>query len=162
MAGSVQPRRGRRSGYNPMYEINVTPFVDVMLVLLVVFMVTAPLLTVGVPVDLPQTEARTMAEPDEPADRLDYGRWHDLCPGKALLSWRIWCRFLSAITDANAEARIFVRGDQDPDLWPDNGGTWAPSVVPDMPGSRWSRKSLGPRRRKTGRPESDTPEAEDR
>ena len=55
MAGSVQHRslRGKPGSYRPMSEINVTPFVDVMLVLLVVFMVTAPLLTVGVPVDLP-------------------------------------------------------------------------------------------------------------
>ena len=49
--------RGGRSRHRPMGEINVTPFVDVMLVLLIVFMVTAPLLTVGVPVDLPKTKA---------------------------------------------------------------------------------------------------------
>src|SRR3954452_11089383 len=52
--------------YRPMAEINVTPLVDVMLVLLVVFMVTAPLLTVGVPVDLPQTQAPPINEPKEP------------------------------------------------------------------------------------------------
>src|SRR5580692_4004070 len=59
---------GRRAGarYRPMSEINVTPLVDVMLVLLVVFMVTAPLLTVGVPVDLPQTAAPPINEPKEP------------------------------------------------------------------------------------------------
>ena len=51
---------GRASRYRPMAEINVTPFVDVMLVLLIVFMITAPLLTVGVPVDLPKTEAKTI------------------------------------------------------------------------------------------------------
>src|SRR5262249_31768568 len=49
--------------YRPMADINVTPMVDVMLVLLVVFMVTAPLLTVGVPVDLPQTNAQQLSEP---------------------------------------------------------------------------------------------------
>src|SRR3546814_1929687 len=62
-------RRGRHGGsrrYRPLSEINVTPFVDVMLVLLIVFMVTAPLLTVGVPVDLPQTQAQSIADPDEP------------------------------------------------------------------------------------------------
>ena len=48
--------------YQPLSEINVTPFVDVMLVLLIVFMVTAPLLTVGVPVDLPKTKAKAIAE----------------------------------------------------------------------------------------------------
>ncbi|MGH7006264.1 MAG: biopolymer transporter ExbD, partial [Alphaproteobacteria bacterium] len=60
---------GRKNGgraYRPMAEINVTPFVDVMLVLLAIFMVTAPLLTVGVPVDLPKTNAASIAKPDEP------------------------------------------------------------------------------------------------
>ena len=57
-------RPGRR--YRPMSEINVTPLVDVMLVLLVVFMITAPLLTVGVPVDLPETEAAQLTDRDEP------------------------------------------------------------------------------------------------
>ena len=50
-------RRGRGSGRRPMSEINVTPFVDVMLVLLIIFMVTAPLLTAGVPIDLPDSRA---------------------------------------------------------------------------------------------------------
>src|SRR5713226_6831446 len=72
MAASVYSgtaRRGSRAGigrYRPMSEINVTPLVDVMLVLLVVFMVTAPLLTVGVPVELPQTHAPPINEPKEP------------------------------------------------------------------------------------------------
>ncbi|MCY3671791.1 MAG: protein TolR [Alphaproteobacteria bacterium] len=57
-------RSGRR--YRPMSDINVTPLVDVMLVLLVVFMITAPLLTVGVPVDLPETEAAQLTDRDEP------------------------------------------------------------------------------------------------
>ena len=61
-AGTHSPRRKGR--YQPMSEINVTPFVDVMLVLLIVFMVTAPLLTVGVPVDLPESQAQSIADPD--------------------------------------------------------------------------------------------------
>jgi biopolymer transport protein TolR len=52
--------------YQPLAEINVTPMVDVMLVLLVIFMVTAPLLTVGVPLDLPKTSAARLVEPQEP------------------------------------------------------------------------------------------------
>ena len=56
----------RSSDREPMSEINVTPFVDVMLVLLIIFMVTAPLLTVGVQVDLPETSADTLPEDDEP------------------------------------------------------------------------------------------------
>ena len=57
---------GRARRYQPMAEINVTPFVDVMLVLLIVFMITAPLLTVGVPVDLPKTRAAALSDADEP------------------------------------------------------------------------------------------------
>src|SRR6185312_1816610 len=70
MAAGVQMResggRRRRSRRRPMAEINVTPFVDVMLVLLIVFMVTAPLLTVGVPVDLPKTKAQPLSQDREP------------------------------------------------------------------------------------------------
>jgi len=63
--GSGRNRR-RRSSYVPMAEINVTPLVDVMLVLLIVFMVAAPLLTVGVPVELPETEAKPLQGDKEP------------------------------------------------------------------------------------------------
>ena len=70
-ASALQPgghrRRGRRRSnrVKPMSEINVTPFVDVMLVLLIIFMVAAPLLTVGVPVELPDTAAEALPAPDE-------------------------------------------------------------------------------------------------
>ena len=73
MAASVQPparpgggRRSRARRHAPMHEINVTPFVDVMLVLLIVFMVTAPLLTVSIPIELPQTEAKQSTAEVEP------------------------------------------------------------------------------------------------
>src|SRR5918999_1574435 len=65
-AGPGRRSGGRRSAYPPMSEINVTPPVDVMLVLLIVFMVAAPLLPVGVPVDLPQTQAPAINEQKEP------------------------------------------------------------------------------------------------
>ncbi|MDF1856540.1 protein TolR [Pseudooceanicola sp.] len=68
-SGGGHPRRGRRRGgrARPMAEINVTPFVDVMLVLLIVFMVAAPLMVVGVPVELPKTAARALpSEQEEP------------------------------------------------------------------------------------------------
>ena len=68
MGASVTPRGGgggkRRRGHSksrPMAEINVTPFVDVMLVLLIIFMVAAPMLTVGVPIELPKTAAQPLA-----------------------------------------------------------------------------------------------------
>ena len=61
---AVGKRRHRRHGV--MADINVTPMVDVMLVLLIIFMVSAPLLTVGVPIDLPQTKAKSMSQEQEP------------------------------------------------------------------------------------------------
>lgn len=64
-SGRRRRGRGRGRGAQPMAEINVTPFVDVMLVLLIIFMVAAPLLTVGVPVELPKTAAAALPESDE-------------------------------------------------------------------------------------------------
>jgi biopolymer transport protein TolR len=67
MAASLNAGRGRGRGrYRPMAEINVTPLVDVMLVLLIIFMVAAPLMTVGVPVDLPKTQASALNQDNEP------------------------------------------------------------------------------------------------
>ena len=65
MSGPPSPRRGR--GRAPMADINVTPLVDVMLVLLIIFMVTAPLLVTGVPVNLPETRAKGLDQDDKPA-----------------------------------------------------------------------------------------------
>ncbi|MEC9434008.1 MAG: ExbD/TolR family protein [Pseudomonadota bacterium] len=70
MGASIQPRgggarRGRRARHRPMSEINVTPFVDVMLVLLIIFMVAAPLLTTGVPLELPQAVADPLPHQQE-------------------------------------------------------------------------------------------------
>src|SRR6056297_3168220 len=65
--GGTRRRRREKGGARPMSEINVTPFVDVMLVLLIIFMVTAPMLTVGVPVELPKTAAQALpTEQEEP------------------------------------------------------------------------------------------------
>ena len=92
-----------------MSDINVTPFVDVMLVLLVIFMVTAPLLTAGVQVDLPQTSVIT--ETDEPLsvtiDSVGRVFLQDTKIPLDKLSAR-----LIAVTGANPDIRIFVRGDK--------------------------------------------------
>ena len=105
------PIRGRRRVYRPVSDINVTPFVDVMLVLLVVFMVTAPLLTVAVPVDLPKTQARSLSQDKEPlVVSIDQnGRVYLQEKGMELSDL---VTKLKAITGANADARIFVRGDK--------------------------------------------------
>jgi biopolymer transport protein TolR len=104
-------RVGRRRRHQPMAAINVTPFVDVMLVLLIVFMVTAPLLTVGVTVDLPETTASALPGQDEPLavsiDRAGQVFLQDTPIELEQLGPR-----LIAITERNAEARIFVRGDR--------------------------------------------------
>lgn len=94
----------------PMSDINVTPMVDVMLVLLVIFMVTAPLLTVGVPVELPKTEAREITQQTEPLvisiDALGKVFIQDTEVGMGQLIPR-----LKAISKAKQNNKIFVRGD---------------------------------------------------
>ncbi len=110
-SGSVRRgRRGRRGHRRPMSEINVTPFVDVMLVLLVIFMVTAPLLTSGVPVDLPKSQARPLSEPIEPlvislnAEGVLYLQETEV-PPEALIAR------LEAVVRSKSDTRIFVRAD---------------------------------------------------
>ena len=101
--------RGRRG--RPMSEINVTPFVDVMLVLLIVFMVTAPLLTVGVPVDLPQTRAKSLGEDREPlAVSIDKGGTIFLQNTQVGIDELV--PKLMAISNNGYNQRIFVRGDK--------------------------------------------------
>ncbi len=109
-AGSgAGPGRGRR--YRPMSEINVTPMVDVMLVLLIIFMVTAPLLTVGVPVDLPKTEAAVITGQDEPLVVTIDGTGRIFLQETEIDLDRLVPR-LRAVTANKADTRIFVRGDK--------------------------------------------------
>ncbi len=103
--------RSKRAAYRPIAEINVTPFVDVMLVLLIVFMVTAPLLTVGVPVDLPKTQAQNLSEPDDPLI-ISINAGGEVFVQESMVDLANLVPLLIAITDANAEARIYVRGDR--------------------------------------------------
>ena len=109
--GARSGRRGRRKRRLPMSDINVTPFVDVMLVLLVIFMVTAPLLTVGVQVDLPKAQASLIQEPDEPLSvSVDFeGRVY---LQNSEIELRKLTARLIAVTGANPDIRIFVRGDK--------------------------------------------------
>ena len=103
------PIRNKR--YSQMSEINVTPFVDVMLVLLIVFMVTAPLLTVGIPVDLPKVKADALTDQKDPIEitiKLD-GK---IYIGESLVEVENLVPRLNSITDQNTEARIYLRGDR--------------------------------------------------
>ena len=113
MAGYITPRKGmpHRHSTRPISEINVTPFVDVMLVLLVIFMVTAPLLTVGVQIDLPKTKAAVISGEDEPLSvSVDAGGNIYLQDTQVKMDTLV--PRLIAITGKNPEVRIFVRGDK--------------------------------------------------
>lgn len=106
----------RRPGFGvarrrPMSEINVTPLVDVMLVLLVIFMITAPLLTTGVQVDLPQARTAAMANEDDPV-AVSIGRDGRVFLGDSEVSLEVLAQRLQAVAANNAEARVLVRGDQ--------------------------------------------------
>jgi biopolymer transport protein TolR len=113
MAGphAARPGRSRRGRYRPMSEINVTPFVDVMLVLLIVFMVTAPLLTVGVPVDLPEAKAKALSQPEEPlVISVDSSGVVFIQETEVALEKLV--PRLAAITDNKPDTRIYLRGDK--------------------------------------------------
>ena len=94
-----------------MSEINVTPFVDVMLVLLIVFMVTAPLLTVGIPVDLPKVKATALTDQKDPLE-ITVKIGGEIYLGESEVDVENLIPRLNAITELNKEARIYVRGDR--------------------------------------------------
>ena len=112
MAGGIINNGGNgRARYKPMSEINVTPMVDVMLVLLVIFMVAAPLLTVGVPVDLPQTKAPAINEQKEPLVITVNAEGKLFLQNSEIGDDQLVPR-LQAITKNNPDADIYVRGDR--------------------------------------------------
>ena len=104
-------RRKPHRRHSPMAEINVTPFVDVMLVLLIIFMVAAPLLTVGVPIDLPQTQAKPMEGDTEPitvsigSDGKIFLQDEEVDADRLVTT-------LQAIAQNGLNERIYVRGDR--------------------------------------------------
>src|ERR1700752_316037 len=110
-AGAVSSNsKFRRRRYTPIADINVTPLVDVMLVLLIIFMVTAPLLQVGVPVDLPKTSAQQVGGKDEPlivsvnAEGVYLGETKFDLPELATK--------LKAVHEEKPDQRVFIRGDK--------------------------------------------------
>jgi biopolymer transport protein TolR len=110
--GGWQSRRSRRrGGAAVMSEINVTPMVDVMLVLLIIFMVAAPLLTVAVPLDLPQTDAKAVEQDREPLVISINDKGQVFLQDTQIDVSELVPK-LQAIAKAGYEERIFVRGDK--------------------------------------------------
>lgn len=122
MAGGVTPasavasgrRRKPRRRHAPMAEINVTPFVDVMLVLLIIFMVAAPLLTVGVPIDLPETQAKAMDGETEPLT-VSIGADGKIFLQEAEVDADTLVAKLEGLAKSGLDERIYVRGDRTAD-----------------------------------------------
>jgi biopolymer transport protein TolR len=108
--GAHAPRL-RSSRLAPMSEINVTPMVDVMLVLLVIFMITAPLLTVGLKIDLPETRSQNLPGQDEPLE-LTVNADGQIYIQETEVELEDVVSRLVAITDNKRDTRIFVRGDR--------------------------------------------------
>ena len=100
-----------RRSKEPISEINVTPFVDVMLVLLIIFMVTAPLLTVGIQVDLPETSADTLAEETEPLTLTINAKGEIFIQETKVEYEKIVAKIL-AVSNNRTDTRIYVRGDK--------------------------------------------------
>ncbi len=116
MGMNIQSRGGGRLGYKrsyrPMSDINVTPFIDVMLVLLIVFMVTAPLLSAGIPVDLPKTEAAAVSEKDDKPLEVALNKKGDIYIGETKVTAKELLIKLAAITGDDKERRVFIKADQ--------------------------------------------------
>lgn len=111
-ANLMQSGGGRgRKAYTPMAEINVTPFVDVMLVLLIVFMVAAPLLSTGVPIDLPDSKAKPLSEEDNKPLEVSLAEDGKIYVGEEEVSEDKLVTLLSTLTNNDPDRRIYIRGD---------------------------------------------------
>ncbi len=116
MAVFIKPSSGAktsRRSYAPMADINITPMVDVMLVLLVIFIVTAPLLTTGVNVKLPQTTKARSLPQDNKALTLYVEKSGNLTLNEAAITLDALGARLKSVREANPEVRIYVKGDTD-------------------------------------------------
>ena len=112
-AGGGGSRRGRgRGGAAPMSEINVTPFVDVMLVLLIIFMVAAPLLTVGVPLELPKTKAEPLPQEQEEPLTVNLDAAGKIYIQKTEITGDELITKLNAIAAQRESKKIFLRADR--------------------------------------------------
>lgn len=110
MQKSTKSKRGRRKSAL-MAEINVTPFVDVMLVLLIIFMVAAPLMTAGVPVDLPKSKAKALQQDNDEPILVSIKTNGEVFLGEQKVADNRLVPLLMAMSEGNKEKRIYVRGD---------------------------------------------------
>ena len=108
---AINLHKSERRSRNVMSEINVTPFVDVMLVLLIVFMVTAPMLTVGVPVNLPESEADSLPDDREPLTVSSNSKGEVFVQDTKVAFNELVAKLL-AISKNRTDTRIYVRGDK--------------------------------------------------
>jgi biopolymer transport protein TolR len=113
ISSSSRRQRGRGSRRAPMAEINVTPLVDVMLVLLIIFMVTAPLLVTGVPVELPESRANALDQKDEPVEIAIDKEGATFIDGTEVSTSELPARLeeLAASQDPDNPRQIMLRGD---------------------------------------------------
>jgi biopolymer transport protein TolR len=112
MALALNGRSNQRGRYRPLAEINVTPLVDVMLVLLIIFMVTAPLMTSGVSVDLPKTDAKPLNTDSQPLTVSINSAGKIFLQDQEVDLSELVAK-LQAIAQNDQDRRIFVRGDKD-------------------------------------------------
>lgn len=110
--GGSRRGRGRRSAGAPVSEINVTPFVDVMLVLLIIFMVAAPLLTVGVPLELPKTKAEPLPQEQEEPLTINLDQTGKIYIQKTEITQDELIVKLTAIAERRESKKIFLRADR--------------------------------------------------
>lgn len=117
MGAQLQTSSSRKTGrgYRPMAEINVTPFVDVMLVLLIVFMVAAPLLTAGVPIDLPDSEAKALSQEDNTPLEVSLESDGTIYVGDTEVKRNRLIQILGVKANNDPDKRIYIRADKSMD-----------------------------------------------
>ena len=112
MGGKLAGRSRSRRSSAVMSDINVTPFVDVMLVLLIIFMVTAPMLTAGVQVDLPKSDAKAISQNDNAPLEVGIDRRGNMYVGETKVDQTKMQSMLTAIAAEAPDRRVYIRADQ--------------------------------------------------
>ena len=115
MGAGIQSSGRRKSGRRTrrqMSEINVTPFVDVMLVLLIIFMVAAPLMTTGVTVDLPSSQASALSKESKDPVEVSINADAQIFVGEKQLSANQLLPFIQSLTEGDGDTRIYIRADR--------------------------------------------------